>query len=146
MKHHISKAIAVAAGFTLPVLAMAQSYNYNYDDTYDDYYYNDYYNDYYYDSGTSMMAGGVALVLFLVFGLIGLVLTAFVIWMIVDAARRPMENKALWIILMVIFGFIPAVIYFFMVKRKLGPIKKTTPAAGGSTGSSTGGSQPPTQS
>lgn len=139
MKHHISKAVAIAAGFALPVLAMAQSYDYNYDDyTYDDYYYNDYYNDYYYDSGASMMAGGVALVLFLVFGLIGLVLTAFVIWMIVDAARRPMENKALWIILMVIFGIIPAVIYFFMVKRKLGPIKKATPAVGGS--------QPPTQS
>jgi hypothetical protein len=43
----------------------------------------------------------------------------FVFWlkMIIHAARNPIQNKALWIILMVILGFLPAVIYYFVVKK-----------------------------
>ncbi|MBI2415694.1 MAG: PLDc N-terminal domain-containing protein [Candidatus Kerfeldbacteria bacterium] len=51
-------------------------------------------------------------------GLIGLVCFVFTIWMIIDAAKRNFDQKVLWILLMVFLGFIPAVIYYFMIKRK----------------------------
>lgn len=62
------------------------------------------------------------------FGIFGIVLfvvvLGFVIWsmvfwilMIIHAAKHNVENKAMWIILMVFTGFIGAIIYYFVVKR-----------------------------
>lgn len=54
----------------------------------------------------------------LLFGLIVLVTTLFWLWMLVHAATKPIENKVVWIILMVVFGPLVSLIYYFMVKRK----------------------------
>lgn len=127
--------LVAALGITAPVLALAQSDYFNYDDSnydynsdsydynYDNYDYN--YDNYDYDyNGSSagavgLAAFGVGMMIFIgIMGLIGLALTIFTIWMIIDAAKRDFDQKALWIILMVFFNWIPAVIYFFMVKKK----------------------------
>lgn len=44
--------------------------------------------------------------------------TVFWIMMIVHAAKHEVENKAMWIILIVFTGIIGALIYYFVVKRK----------------------------
>jgi uncharacterized protein YneF (UPF0154 family) len=47
--------------------------------------------------------------------------------MIVHAAKHDVENKAMWIILMVFTGIVGALIYYFVVKRKFS--KQFTPPA-----------------
>ncbi len=53
----------------------------------------------------------------LVMGTVGIAATVFWIMMLVHAASKPIENKALWIVLMVITGIIGAIVYYFAVKR-----------------------------
>jgi len=38
--------------------------------------------------------------------------------MLIHAVSKPIENKALWIIILVFTGVIGAIIYYFVVKRK----------------------------
>jgi hypothetical protein len=49
-----------------------------------------------------------------------LAILAIIFWimMLVHAASKPIENKAMWIIIIVIFGIIGALVYYFAVKRK----------------------------
>lgn len=63
---------------------------------------------------------------FLVLVLVGIVLGAFTIWMFIDSLIRSDEdyekvgsgNKVLWALLIFFLGFIPAVIYWFVVRKK----------------------------
>ena len=57
---------------------------------------------------------------FLVIFALGILATVFWIMMIVHAAKHDVENKAMWIILMVFTGIVGALIYYFVVKRKFG--------------------------
>src|SRR3989344_4090799 len=56
--------------------------------------------------------------IFLLFAALGIWATVFWIMMIVHAAKYNVENKAMWIILMVFTGIVGALIYYFVVKRK----------------------------
>ncbi len=58
--------------------------------------------------------------------IIALGLAAFVVWlmMLIHAATKPIENKAMWIIILIFTGIFGAIVYYFMVKRKFG---KTLP-------------------
>lgn len=49
--------------------------------------------------------------------IVGIVFFIFWIIMIIHAASKPIENKALWIILLVFTGIVGALIYYFVVKR-----------------------------
>lgn len=51
----------------------------------------------------------------------GIAMTVFWIMMIVHAASHEVDNKAMWIILMIFTGIIGALIYYFAVKRKFKP-------------------------
>ncbi len=44
---------------------------------------------------------------------------AFIFWlmMLIHAIKQPIEHKPLWIIILLFFGFIGAVVYYFAVKR-----------------------------
>lgn len=55
---------------------------------------------------------------FLVIFALGILATVFWIMMIVHAAKHNVEDKAMWIILMVFTGIVGALIYYFVVKRK----------------------------
>ena len=57
---------------------------------------------------------GLVFIFCFVLGIVGLVLT---ILMIIHAAQHETKDRALWIVLMVIFGPVAAVIYYFAVKR-----------------------------
>lgn len=61
---------------------------------------------------------GFGIILFLLFFALGIWATVFWIMMIVHAAKNNIENKAMWIILMVFTGIIGSLIYYFVVKRK----------------------------
>lgn len=50
-------------------------------------------------------------------GLIGLALTAFWIWMVVEAAtKEPAEepNKIMWVLIVVLLSYIGAAVYYFV--------------------------------
>jgi hypothetical protein len=65
------------------------------------------------------LAGG-ALVFALVAGLVALLLTAFWLWMIVDVIGRPMAGKPLWLAVVILAGWIGAIVYYFGVRRSAG--------------------------
>lgn len=50
--------------------------------------------------------------------IIGLACTVFWVWMLVHAVTHPVENKPLWILILVLTGILGAIIYFFAVKRQ----------------------------
>ena len=65
-------------------------------------------------------AGGIfalSMGFMLVFFAIGIASFVFWIMMIVHAASNPIENKAMWIVLMALTGIIGAIVYYFAVKR-----------------------------
>lgn len=68
------------------------------------------------ESAKSFFAWGIGGFLF-IFALIVLA-TVFWIMMIVHAARHPINNKGVWIVVMIFTGIIGALIYYFAVKRK----------------------------
>jgi hypothetical protein len=61
--------------------------------------------------------------------LIALGLAAFVFWlmMLIHAASKPIENKGMWIVLLVLTGIIGAIIYYFAVKRKFNKAPSQAP-------------------
>lgn len=64
-------------------------------------------------------ATGFALGLFSFFALVGLGLIVFWIWMLVAAIRERYESKAIWIALLLVGGWIAALIFYFAVYRDL---------------------------
>ena len=44
---------------------------------------------------------------------------AFWLWMLIDCARRQFEDKTMWILLILFFNVIGAILYFFTVRKKL---------------------------
>lgn len=62
---------------------------------------------------------GIGLIIvWIVFMIVGLALSVFWIWMLVDAIKRPFDQKTMWIILLIILGWIGAIAYYFVIKRK----------------------------
>ncbi|TSC52112.1 MAG: Uncharacterized protein CEO40_278 [Parcubacteria group bacterium LiPW_72] len=73
-----------------------------------------------YDYESTVATGmGVGLIIFWIVGMIiGLLL--FILWilMLIDCIKRDFSQKTLWIILLIVLGYIGAVAYYFAVKRK----------------------------
>lgn len=53
----------------------------------------------------------------IVMAILSIVLTIFWIMMLIHACTKDIENKVLWIVLLAFFGYIAAIVYYFMVKR-----------------------------
>jgi len=57
-------------------------------------------------------------------GLVFLAAIAFWVWMLVDAIKRKDKQykkyggKVLWIILLILFGVLAAIIYYLLIKRQ----------------------------
>jgi hypothetical protein len=47
-----------------------------------------------------------------------LILTIFWIWMIIDVATRPIDEKIVWVLIVIFLNFLGAIIYFFTARRK----------------------------
>lgn len=60
---------------------------------------------------------GVMMIVIPIIALVG-----FIFWlmMVIHAASNPIENKALWIIVLIFTGVFGAIIYYFAVKRHFG--------------------------
>lgn len=54
----------------------------------------------------------IMLIVFLAFGI-------FWLWMLIDCIQRDFKDKVLWIIILLFASFIGAIIYFFVVKKKI---------------------------
>ncbi len=59
----------------------------------------------------------VAFIIPLIFAVVGILLFIFWIMMLVHAAKHPIENKPLWIIIILLGNGVGAIIYYFVVKR-----------------------------
>ncbi len=60
---------------------------------------------------------GWGIIIFLIFFIIGILSMVFLIMMIIHVAKHDVENKAMWIVVMVFTGFIGAIVYYFVVKK-----------------------------
>ena len=75
--------------------------------------------------------GGAALVLIaliLLFVALGLVITAFWVWMLVDCANSPMvtSDKTAWILIILFTNILGAVLYFFIPRGERMRAARTT--------------------
>lgn len=61
---------------------------------------------------------GWGLGLIIIFFVFGIWATVFWVMMIIHAAKNNIEDKGMWIILLVFTGIIGAIIYYFVVKQK----------------------------
>ena len=61
----------------------------------------------------------VMVIMFAIFIPLFLAFFGFWLWMLIDCIKKQFEDKVLWIILIAILGLLGAVLYFFLVKRKL---------------------------
>ena len=88
-----------------------------------------------YDEAREEMLGGMVIgstVFLLVTGFIALLAIGGLILnivMIIDCVNREFKDKTLWLVLLIAgtlmgWGLIPGVLYYFLVKKKLGPVEK----------------------
>lgn len=74
--------------------------------------------NYYGDYGKSSFFSSSFFWILIVFLVIGLISFVFWLLMFIHCIKNDVENKALWIVLMVFTGIVGAIIYYFVVKRK----------------------------
>ncbi len=104
-------ALAGSAMSLLPVLAYAEQADYNYGTT---------------DASANAVSGGVVAVIFAVWGVLvigGILLLVFWVVMLIDVLKRTNwkqeSDKTLWILLVILLGYLGAIIYYFAIKRQL---------------------------
>lgn len=78
------------------------------------------------DATASTAGAGTLIFMFIIWGImmiVGLFLFIFWILMVVDAVKRTNwkqeSDKTLWIILVIVLGYLGAIIYYFAIKRAL---------------------------
>lgn len=77
------------------------------------------------DVGGAIAIGlGVAIFFFV------LILASIVFWiaMLVHAVSKPIESKALWILILLLTGILGAIVYYFAIKRDFGKKEETIKA------------------
>jgi hypothetical protein len=65
---------------------------------------------------------GIGFGLIILFIVISILCLIFWIFMLVDAIKKPIQHKPLWIIILLLFGIIGAIVYYFAVKRSADPL------------------------
>lgn len=60
------------------------------------------------------------------FYLVALAAFAYEVYMLIDAIRNPIKNKALWIVVIILGGFVGAVVYNFVGRNKFEGPNTTT--------------------
>ena len=63
---------------------------------------------------------GIMMLFMVVFIILAILLVILWVWTIVDAVRREFENtneRLVWLLLIVLLGIIPSIIYYFVVMR-----------------------------
>lgn len=77
-----------------------------------------------------LLLGGFSIFFFLIWAfimIVGIGGTIFWIWVIIDVAKRDFkksDDKTLWILIVVLTGFIGAIIYYFLIVRQNIGVKK----------------------
>ena len=72
---------------------------------------------------------GLGIGLFIVMFAVGIVALVFWIKMLIHAVKNPIEHKPLWIIILLLFGIIGAIIYYFAVKKSFIAISTAPPTS-----------------
>jgi magnesium-transporting ATPase (P-type) len=83
------------------------------------------------------------LIIFIVWIAIALVFGVFWLWMLIHAATHPIQNRALWIVVIVFFNIVGAIVYYFAVKRGFDRMAKLAPTASPAMGSASSGMASP---
>jgi len=75
------------------------------------------------DSLGGMLISLVIILFWLMLFAVILVFGVFYLWMLIDAIRRNnytgKDDKILWIVLFIFTGWLGAILYYFIIKRKL---------------------------
>jgi len=76
------------------------------------------------------LGGFIGVILAFAFFVVLVCLAALVFWvlMLIHAISKPIKSKAVWILILLIFGIIGAVIYYFAVKREFNKKEETVTA------------------
>jgi hypothetical protein len=76
--------------------------------------------------GAGLFAGMGAVVI--LFWIIGIALTFFWIWMVIDAATSNMQGneKVVWVLVVVLLGWLGALIYFFAKRAGVRGVRTVT--------------------
>ena len=61
---------------------------------------------------------GAGVGLIALFFLVGILAFIFWLFMLIDAIKRDIEHKPIWILVLLLTGLIGAIVYYFAVKRK----------------------------
>lgn len=66
------------------------------------------------------LGGFLGVILIFVFFIVLVCLLSLIFWvlMLIHAISKPIKSKAVWILILLIFGIIGAIIYYFAVKRE----------------------------
>ncbi len=74
------------------------------------------------------VVGILAIGFFVLMAVVGIAALVFWIKMLVHAIKHPIENKPLWIIILLLFGIIGAIVYYFAVKKHMATAMAPTEA------------------
>lgn len=77
--------------------------------------------------GTVGTVLGIGFGLIVLFAAIGIL--AFIFWliMLIHAISKPIHDKALWIIILLLFNVVGAIVYYFAVKRHFAAVAPANP-------------------
>ena len=74
--------------------------------------------DFYQKMGADYVSKFVEKIFLIILPII-IIFSAFWFWMLIDCIKRQFKDKTMWILLIVFFNFIGAILYFFMMRKKL---------------------------
>lgn len=91
------------------------------------------------DEAAKQLGGffGAAIGIFIAWIVIVIAASVFWLMMLIHAASHPIENKALWVVVIVVFNLVGALVYYFAVKRPF--TKSMRAAAAGASAPATAG-------
>ncbi len=78
------------------------------------------------EAGGFLAVGGILFLIFFIIGLVGLV---FWVISLIHVLSNEVDNKAMWIVLLLLLGSLGGIIYFFAVRRPFEAAKKEGGAA-----------------
>lgn len=55
---------------------------------------------------------------------IAIAIFIFWLWMLIDCLKREFEDKLVWVLVLILTGFLGAILYYFLVKSKTKEKKK----------------------
>lgn len=66
-----------------------------------------------------LVFGGMLVGMVVLLVLLSILGFAFWLWMLIDCLKRDFKDKVVWVVMLLLTSILGALLYFFLVKRKL---------------------------